>query len=60
MGKNDSTATPARRTIKPATLLAHVLDHIAENSINNDSPIEALIHSIERDIVADAVGRIST
>ena len=49
---------PTRRPIKPATLLAHVLDHIESNQLGVNSAIDELIHSIEQSIISNAIGEL--
>ena len=49
---------PTRRPIKPATLLAHVLDHIEDSQLSVDSAIDGLVHSLEQSIVSNAIGEL--
>ena len=52
--KKTAKATPAKREMRPATLLNHIERYCRDNELGQDDTIKMLIEQVEQDIIAEA------
>ena len=55
-----TTRDKMRRPVKPATLLVHILEYTKANEITQGDTIQAMIDSLQDDIVQEAVAGATT